>query len=297
LAATRAYIVRTSKLGARGNDSFAFDQLRLPKLGRHVSKNSLRIATWNIASSRNHAAIASRIAKLDLDICAMQEVWLDCTADLPAILNSASPDLNGYCWYFASALSPHQLDSRKAEYFGLAIMSKIAFTHVASFQLDPNYDDRGMSAEAEPRILQLAIPQRGLWDRPFVLGNTHLAATEGWSLSPRRRSQASRIADILRSIATPGPMILGGDFNTGPFSSDLTELQGVLPYAYASSGGTYIGEPGPPVDFFCSSSALAVDISVFEPAGLSDHNIVVATLRDERPHAIQRLSSHAGSSA
>ncbi len=92
-------------------------------------------------------------------------------------------------------------------------------------------------------------------------------------------------------------MILGGDFNTGPFSSDLTELRKVLPYAYAGNRATYIGEPGPPIDFFCSSSALAVDISVFEPEGLSDHNIVVATFVDERTHAPQGLSSHAGSSA
>jgi endonuclease/exonuclease/phosphatase family metal-dependent hydrolase len=262
-----------------------------------VSTNSLRIATWNIASNRNLAAIASQIAKLDLDICTMQEVWIDCTADLPAILNSGSAELDGYCWYFAPMLSPDQSNSRKSEYFGLAVISKIAFRHVVSFQLGPNYSDRGISAETEPRILQLAIPQRGQWDRPFVLGNTHLAGTEGWSLSPTRRSQASRIADILRSIATPGPIILGGDFNTGPFSSDLAELREVLPYAYASSRGTYIGEPGPPIDFFRSSSALAAEISMFEPEGLSDHNIVVATLLDERTHAIQRLSSHAGSSA
>jgi Phosphatidylethanolamine-binding protein len=90
---------------------------RLPKLGQNVSNNSVRIAAWNIASNRNHAAITSRIAELNLDICAMQEVWLDCAADLPAILGSASADPDGYCWYFAPALSPHQIDSRKSEYF------------------------------------------------------------------------------------------------------------------------------------------------------------------------------------
>jgi endonuclease/exonuclease/phosphatase (EEP) superfamily protein YafD len=192
---------------------------------------------------------------------------------------------------FRLPLSPHELHSRKSEYFGLAILSRIAFRQIASFQLGPNHTDR-QSAENESRIMQLAIPHRSQWDQPFVLGNTHLAATEGWSLSATRRSQASQIADILRSIATSGPTILGGDFNTGPFSSDLTELRGILPYTYAGSHGTYIGEPGPPIDFFCSSAPLALDISVFEPAGLSDHNIVVATLPGGRGRAIQRPSSH-----
>jgi endonuclease/exonuclease/phosphatase family metal-dependent hydrolase len=261
-----------------------------------MSKNSLRIGTWNIASNRNHAAVASRIAKLDLDICAMQEVRIDCTDDLPAILNPASSSLGGYCWYFAPALSPRQLDSRKSEYFGNAIMSKIPFRHVASFQLCPNCNGPDMSAEAEPRIMQLAILHQNQWGREFALGNTHLAATEGWSLSRTRRSQASGIADVLRSITTQCSMILCGDFNSGPFSSDLTELRGVLPHAYSGSSGTYIGEPGPPVDFFCSSSALAADVSVFEPEGLSDHDIVVATLLNERAPTLQDPSSHAGSS-
>lgn len=262
-----------------------------------MRSNSLQIATWNIASNRNHAAIALRIAELGLDVCLMQEVWLDCAVDLPAMLESVPADLGDYCWYFAPALSPYELHSHKSEYFGLAILSRIAFRHIASFQLGPNHTDRQMGAENEPRIIQLAIPHRIQWDQPFILGNTHLAATEGWSLSATRRSQASRIADILRSIATPGPMILGGDFNAGPFSSDLSELRGVLPYTYASSHGTYIREPSPPIDFFCSSAPLALDISVFEPAGLSDHNIVVATLSGECTPGIHRPLSHVGRSS
>ncbi len=240
-----------------------------------MSQKSLRIATWNIASNRNYVAITSRLAELDLDICAMQEVRLDCAAHLPAILDFTSPDLRGYRWFFAPTLSPGELDTNESQYFGLVILSRIAFRHVTSFELGPNHAGRYVGAEAEPRVMQLAMLQ---WDQPLIFGNTHLAATEGWSLSPMRRSQASRIADILRPIAKLGSVVLAGDFNTGPRSRDLTELRGVLPHTYAGSRGTYIREPGPPIDFFCSSTALAVDISVFEPAGLSDHNIVVATL-------------------
>jgi endonuclease/exonuclease/phosphatase (EEP) superfamily protein YafD len=99
-------------------------------------------------------------------------------------------------------------------------------------------------------------------------------------LSSTRRSQATRIGDILRPIAAPGPLILCGDFNTGPGSSDLTELRQVLPYGYASAEGTFVGEPDlPPIDFFCSSAEFAVDVSVFPARGLSDHNIVVGVFR------------------
>jgi hypothetical protein len=49
--------------------------------------------------------------------------------------------------------------------------------HIASLQLSPNHTDRRMSAENEHRIMQLAIPHQSQWDRPFILGNTNLAAT------------------------------------------------------------------------------------------------------------------------
>jgi endonuclease/exonuclease/phosphatase (EEP) superfamily protein YafD len=73
-------------------------------------------------------------------------------------------------------------------------------------------------------------------------------------------------------------VILCGDFNTGPSSGDLTELREVLPYLHASNEGTFVAEPGrPPIDFFCSSVALKIDIIVCAADGLSDHNIVVGT--------------------
>ena len=73
-------------------------------------------------------------------------------------------------------------------------------------------------------------------------------------------------------------MILCGDFNTEPSSSDLAEIREALPYFYSSLERTYSEDHGrPPIDFFCSSVALEVNISVFPADGLSDHNIVVAT--------------------
>jgi len=242
----------------------------------HVTSDRLRIGTWNIASNKNHDAIVSRIAELHVDICAVQEVLLDCAVDLPSVFDSGMGAFRGYCWHFAPALAPDDLGSSACEYYGLAILSRIPLRRVASFQLGPRNAGRIASAESEPRILQVVAPQL---DRPVIVGNTHLAATEDWSLSARRRSQAIRIADIARSIATPGPLILCGDFNTGPSSSDLTELRGVLPHVYASEEGTFVGAlDRPPIDFFCSATALAVDVSVFPAEGLSDHNIAVATL-------------------
>jgi len=241
-----------------------------------MSRNRLRIATWNIASNKNHDAIVSRLAQLDVDICAVQEVLIDCAADLPAALDCRAGNLRGYDWHFAPALTPDELGSDKPRYYGLAILSRIALRRTASFQLGPRSAGRIANAESEPRILQVAVPQL---DRPLIFGNTHLASTDDWSLSATRRSQAMRIADILRSMAMPGPVVLCGDFNTGPFSSDLTELQHVLPHVYASTESTFIAEPDrPPIDFFRSSATLTMDVSVFPAEGLSDHNIAVATL-------------------
>jgi endonuclease/exonuclease/phosphatase family metal-dependent hydrolase len=242
----------------------------------YVNTNRLRIGTWNIASNKNCDAIVSRLAQLDVDLCAVQEMLLDCAVDLPAVFDRRVGGLHGYYWHFAPALTPDELGGAKSRYYGLAILSKIPLRQVASFQLGPKNAGLIANAESEPRILQVAAPQL---DRPVIIGNTHLAATDGWSLSATRRSQAMRIADILRSIAVSGPLILCGDFNTGPLSSDLMGLREVLPHVYSSKEATYLGEPErPPIDFFCSSTALTVDVSVFAAEGLSDHNIVVATL-------------------
>ena len=240
-----------------------------------MSQKILRIATWNIASNRNYDAITAKIAELDIDICALQEVSVDPAVDLPAMLRRGQGNTSGYCWHFMPALAPEEFGGGKNEYYGLAIVSRIPPTRTAAFQLGPRHTGSAVDAEIEPRILQVAaLPLEG----PVFIGNTHLAATGDWSLSAVRRSQAGKIAGILRPLATQGPLILCGDFNTEPSSSDLAEIREALPYFYSSLERTYSQDHGrPPIDFFCSSVALEVNISVFPAADLSDHNIVVAT--------------------
>jgi endonuclease/exonuclease/phosphatase family metal-dependent hydrolase len=237
----------------------------------------LRIGTWNIGSNRHHDEIVARIAELDLDICATQEVWLDCATDLLAIIRCASS--SGYCWYFTPALTPNELNRNKSEYYGLAILSRAPFQWTASFPLGPGNREQELSSEREPRVMQVAAAR---WERLIVVANTHLADTPDWTPSSIRRSQVSRLTDILRPIAGPGPLLLCGDFNTGPASDDLAELRKVLPYGYATTRGTYVAEPErPPIDFFCSSTELAVEVSVFSARGLSDHDVAVATLESD----------------
>lgn len=243
-----------------------------------MSKNSLRIATWNIGSNKNYDAIAANIAQLDIDICAVQEVSLDPAADLPVIFGRGQGNTSGYGWYFASALAPEELGGGKHEYYGLGLVSRIPLSRMATFQLGPQHTGSVVDAENEPRILQVAALSL---ERPVFIGNTHLAATEDWSLSAVRRSQAVKIAGIVRPLATQGPLILCGDFNAGPSSSDLAEIRQALPHFHSSTERTYHEDHGrPPIDFFCSSVALEVKISVFPADELSDHNIVVATFND-----------------
>jgi endonuclease/exonuclease/phosphatase family metal-dependent hydrolase len=96
-----------------------------------------------------------------------------------------------------------------------------------------------VNAETEPRILQVAALQL---EQSVFIGNTHLAATDNWSWSAVRRSQAARISGILRPLAAQGPLILCGDFNTEPSSGDLTDMREALPYVYSSGEATYIGD-------------------------------------------------------
>lgn len=241
-----------------------------------MSKKSLRIASWNIASNRDYDAIVEKIAQFDVDICAVQEVSLDPAVDLPIVFGNGRENAAGYHWYFTPALAPEEMGGGKYGYFGLAMVSRIPLHRLAAFQLGPQHTGSVVDAEKEPRIMQVAtLPT----ERPIFVGNTHLASTDNWSLSAVRRSQAAKIAGILRPLATRGPLILCGDFNVEPSSSDLAGIREVLPRFYASKEATYVGEPGwPPIDFFCSSVAMEAEISVCPADGQSDHHLVVAIL-------------------
>ena len=240
-----------------------------------MSKDGLRIATWNLASTKNFHAVAARIASLDIDLCALQEVSIDPAVDMPPVA-ARSEAAGDYCWQFAAALMPEELGGGRPEYYGLGILSRMPLRHTFSFPLGPKRAAGTSDIESEPRIVQIAIPQL---PRPIILANTHLAATHDMSASPVRRLQAKRIAEILRAPAKSGELVLCGDFNASPASSDLTDLRETLPYAYAGREPTYVGQgEHATIDFFCSSTPLEAEISVFSADGLSDHNIVVATL-------------------
>ena len=228
-----------------------------------MSAKNLRIATWNIASNTNYEAIAAKLAELEIDICALQEVALDPAVGLPVLFGRGPGHASGYCWYFAPALMPAEVYHGTGQYFGLAFASRIPLSRTAAFQLGPPGTGFVVHVENEPRILQVAALAL---ERPVFIGNTHLATAGDWELSAMRRSQAGKIAGMLRPLATQGPMILCGDFNAGPSSSDLVAIKEALPYFYSSDRGTFAEEYGrPPIDFFCSSVALDVEDFRFPP--------------------------------
>ncbi len=242
--------------------------------GRGMRGKGLTIATWNIGSSRDFGAIAARVAALNIDICALQEVSLDPAAGLASMFDGGKG--GAYGWHFAPARSS---DTGPAAGFGLGFLSRVPLRRSASLALGPRPGHATADSEHENRILQIVVPDVR---RPILLGNTHLAATDDWSLSAVRRAQARAIADIFRPSAAQAAVILGGDFNIGPSSSDLAELRDVLPFVHCSSGATFIGEPDrPPIDFFLSSQPVAMGVTVHSSQGLSDHDIVVASFAPE----------------
>jgi endonuclease/exonuclease/phosphatase family metal-dependent hydrolase len=254
-----------------------FERLTQMASTAEMSENDFRLAIWNIASNKNLEAVMSTIADLNIDVCALQEVSLDPDVDLPAIFDRAKPIFRDYYFHYSSALSPAEFGGGRPEYYGLGIVSKQPLRHVLSFQLGPRSTAPLGDAEQEPRILQVAMPLTG---PPIIFANTHLAATQDLSLSETRRSQVTRIVNILRPLVGPVPVILGGDFNTIPSSADLAGLRAVLPYTYEGSEATYVADVDyPTIDFFCSSVSLDIATLVAPVNDLSDHNIVIATLR------------------
>jgi exonuclease III len=237
-----------------------------------VRKDRLRIATWNLASTKSFHAVVARVSSLDIDICALQEVSIDPAVDMLSIAGGAG----GYCWQFAAALMPEELGGGRPEYYGLGILSRAPLSRAFSFPLGPKNVAGRADIEHEARVLQVVVPQL---ERPITIGNTHLAATNDVSPSAVRRLQAKQISEILRAPAKSGELVLCGDFNVVPTSGDLTELREILPYVHSSPDATYVGEgKHATIDFFCASTPVAAEISVFSANGLSDHNIVVATL-------------------
>lgn len=240
-----------------------------------MSGDHLRLATWNIASNKNFDAIAAKISRLDVDVCALQEVSLDSAADLPMVFDRQASAFRDYHWHFAPALAPDAFGGGRPEHYGLGILSKTPLWLALSFQLGPYESGRTGDPEYEPRILQVTMPQ---FERAVIVANTHLAATGSWSSSAVRRSQAQRIAGILRTLAQSRPLILCGDFNAVPRGDDLAELRQVLPHVSASTQATYVGgSDRATIDFFFSSMAATEDIAVVSADGLSDHDIVVAS--------------------
>ncbi len=99
--------------------------------------------------------------------------------------------------------------------------------------------------------------------------------------------QVVDIAHILRPCAKSEIVILCGDFNAAPASSDLPELREVLPYIHSSEVAAYVKEPSsPPVDFFLCSAPLEVDISVILRTAC---RITTSSLRRLNGHSDQEL--------
>jgi len=167
-----------------------------------VSAKNLRIATWNIASNRNYDAVAARIAELDIDICALQEVALDPAVDLPVLFGRGQRDASGYGWHFAPALVPAEVYHGTGQYFGLAIASRIPLSRTAAFQLGPPGTGAVAHVENEPRIMQVAaLPLQ----RPVFIGKYPSRHRRDWELSAMRRSQAGKIAACCGRWQRRGP--------------------------------------------------------------------------------------------
>jgi endonuclease/exonuclease/phosphatase family metal-dependent hydrolase len=242
-----------------------------------VRHKGLRLATWNIASSKNFDAVIATIASLDIDVCALQELSLDPSADFATVVDGTGSVFRDYYLHYSSALSPTELGGGRPEYYGLGIVSKYPLRCALSFRLSHKRVGPIDDAESEPRILQVVMPEIR---PPLIFANTHLAATAHLSPSATRRSQAMGIAGVLRPLVESIPVILGGDFNAIASSEDLADLRVVLPYVHTGSEATYVGDGDhATIDFFWSSAPLGLDLSVAGAAGLSDHKIVTATLR------------------
>lgn len=236
----------------------------------------LRIGTWNIASTDDFESVLLRISRLELDMCALQEVSGDAHSDITHRLASGTSGRTAYTGSFTPALAAVSAKHQPSRQYGLATIfrSGIHTLWTSTRILGPvTAQPEKRTAESEPRLLQITLVAGAY---PLLLGNTHLAHTPDWRQSTARGDQSTDIALYLSYYSQKSKILLCGDFNAEPDSGDIEPIRKVLPFCLPPQSSSYVGEsPGKILDYFLSSDPMSATVEIHDATGLSDHNLIV----------------------
>lgn len=234
---------------------------------RDVARGGLTIATWNIRAGKDASldGLASRIAALDADIVALQEVEV-------GTHNAGGLDQS---WELARRLGMERAFAatltRDGGLYGVALLSKRPIRSLKRIELPG-------AMGLEPRVVLDAVIDDG--GRPL-----HVLVTHADVLPWAGARHATAIAEALKARLGEGVILLG-DFNLTPESR---ELRGLIKSGLRDTVAAFDQRPtGPPwpsrsrIDYVFMDEPMAsrVEAAAVVDTDGSDHLPVVVRLRE-----------------
>jgi endonuclease/exonuclease/phosphatase family metal-dependent hydrolase len=240
----------------------------------------LEIITWNIERGTEYSAILDVLRGLDADIVLLQEVDRDCHRTAYRHVARDLAHALGMNWIAAGEFQEiGEARGRSAAITGQAILSK--------FPIE------------EPEVLRFASQDRWRWSinpvQPrrggrialraqtggILVYNTHIESGQNSRL--KRQQMAEILADQSRHATADIPVVIGGDFNSGPVhqASIFRSLTGA---SFADALGE-AGQRGPtslgqrdPIDWIFVKNVKPLSGRVVDGSDASDHFPVLAAL-------------------
>lgn len=196
--------------------------LRTRTVAPRLHRPGLRVMTYNVHGCRGMDGrvaperVARAIASVDADVILLQEVDYDRAR---SDHRDQLADIAGRLGY---ASISHAVRNEAGDRFGNGILSRVPVT-LAHVDRLPRRAERGPLGRTEPRGAMWATVR--LQGRTVVLVNTHLSV-----IGVERRIQLSALARLLHRLRArrDHPLVLAGDFNTGPTAKALLPIHEVL---------------------------------------------------------------------
>jgi endonuclease/exonuclease/phosphatase family metal-dependent hydrolase len=245
-----------------------------------AGQRPLEIITWNIERGAEYGSVLGVLQALDADVLLLQEVDRGChrtgyrrvAGDLARAL--------GMNWVEAGEFQEiGESRGRQAAITGQAILSRFPIEEASTLRFASQDRWRWSINPVQPRRGgRIALRAR---TGGMLVYNTHIESGENAGI--KRRQMSEILADQLRYAADGVPVVIGGDFNSGPIRGAST-FRSLVGAAFADALGD-AGTRGPtslgqrdPIDWIFVKNLKPLNGRVVDAPDASDHFPVMAAL-------------------
>jgi endonuclease/exonuclease/phosphatase family metal-dependent hydrolase len=245
-----------------------------------VGEDALAVITWNIERGTEYSSILGVLGTLDADILLLQEVDRDChRTEYRQVARDLARAL-GMNWIEAGEFQEiGEARGHGPAITGQAILSKFPIEEAEVLRFTSQDRWRWSINPVQPRRGgRIALRAR---TGGILVYNTHIESGENARI--KRRQMAEILSDQSSHAAAGIPVVIGGDFNSGPVggSSIFRSLTGA---AFADALGE-VGQRGPtslgqrdPIDWIFVKNVKSASGRVVDARHASDHFPVIAAL-------------------